>query len=44
VGWKFETFPRLFGRDDDGVTCRLTDDAWAASKFNKKGESWRMAA
>jgi hypothetical protein len=44
VGWKFEPFPRLYGRHEDGVTCRLTDDAWRESKFNKKGEAWRMVA
>jgi RimJ/RimL family protein N-acetyltransferase len=45
IGFKFEPFPRLYGRHEDGVTCRLTDDDWAASKFNKKGRaSWPIAA
>jgi hypothetical protein len=27
------TFPRLFGRHEDGVICSLTDDAWRAGKI-----------
>ena len=26
-------FPRLFGRDEDGVVWSLTDDAWKQSRF-----------
>lgn len=26
-------FPRLFGRNEDGVCWYLTDDAWKQSKF-----------
>lgn len=33
-----ETFiPRLFGRDVGGFIFTLTDDAWAASRFNRQG-------
>ena len=29
-GFMFVTLPRLYGRDEDGVMCMLTDDAYAA--------------
>jgi hypothetical protein len=35
-GFRFILFPRMFGRDRDGVVCRLTDDAWAANRFNRR--------
>ncbi len=28
--------PRLFGRDQDGVICCLTREAWEANSFNKR--------
>jgi RimJ/RimL family protein N-acetyltransferase len=27
--------PRLYGRDDDGVICTYTAEAWASSRFNR---------
>lgn len=35
-GYTFIKFPRLFGRDRDGVICHLTYEAWAANKFNRR--------
>jgi RimJ/RimL family protein N-acetyltransferase len=35
-GYDFIPFPRLFGRDRNGVICRLTREAWASNRFNKK--------
>jgi RimJ/RimL family protein N-acetyltransferase len=35
-GFRFILFPRMFGRERDGVVCRLTDDVWAANKFNRR--------
>jgi len=32
----FVLVPRLFGRDRDGVVATLTDDDWAANRFNKR--------
>jgi hypothetical protein len=29
------TVPRLYGREDDGVLCTYTAEAWAASRFNR---------
>jgi RimJ/RimL family protein N-acetyltransferase len=29
------TVPRLYGRDDDGVLCTFTAEAWAQSRFNR---------
>jgi len=34
-GYTFIPFPRLFGRDRDGVICHLTREAWQANKFNQ---------
>lgn len=31
-------FPRLFGRDEDGVVWHLTDDAWRQSRYYVKAE------
>jgi RimJ/RimL family protein N-acetyltransferase len=36
IGFMFVQAPRLYGRDEDGVLCLLTDDAWKASKFSKR--------
>ena len=37
--YSFIPFPRLFGRDRDGVICRLTYEDWTANKFNKRLET-----
>jgi len=34
-GYTFIPFPRLLGRERDGVICHLTREAWEASKFTK---------
>jgi hypothetical protein len=36
LGYSLIEFPRLFGRDKDGVICRLTDDAWRANKVFRR--------
>lgn len=38
--------PRLYGRDADGIVATLTDEAWAASKFNEvnHGQTPRASA
>jgi len=28
--------PRMYGRNDDGVLCTLTDDQWLDNKFSKR--------
>jgi RimJ/RimL family protein N-acetyltransferase len=33
LGYELAPMPRLYGREQDGVICWLTDDAWAASKL-----------
>jgi len=38
------TIPRLFGRDEDGVYCLLTVEAWTASRFNKPTATLEEAA
>lgn len=43
LGYMFVLAPREFGRDADGVSCRLTGEAWDASIFNTRLEN-RMAA
>lgn len=35
-GFDLIEVPRMFGRHRDGVLARLTDDAWAANKFNRR--------
>jgi hypothetical protein len=35
VGCMHVTIPRLFGRNEDGVYCLLTVEAWTSSRFNK---------
>lgn len=35
-GYKLHRMPRLFGRDRDGVICRLTYEDWIGNKFNKR--------
>lgn len=35
-GYTFIPFPRLFGRERDGVICHLTREAWEANKFNQR--------
>lgn len=35
-GYTFIPFPRLFGRDRDGVICHLTREAWESNKFNQR--------
>lgn len=32
LNFKFIRIPRLYGRDEDGMLCSLTDDDWKASK------------
>ena len=44
LGFKFYELPRLFGRDHDGVIATLTDDAWAASPFNRGEDVQEEAA
>ena len=44
IGFKFTVLERLFGRDHDGVVARLTDDAWAASPFNRGEDRIEEAA
>jgi RimJ/RimL family protein N-acetyltransferase len=34
-GFKSQVIPRLFGRHEDGILFRLTDDDWRSSKFNQ---------
>ena len=36
LGYAFIRFPRLFGRDRDGVICSLTDDAWRDSRIARR--------
>jgi hypothetical protein len=36
LGCKMSTVERLFGRDEDGIVATLTDDKWAANKFNAR--------
>jgi hypothetical protein len=36
AGFMFIPFPRLYGRQEDGVLCLLTDDDWKTNKFNKR--------
>jgi hypothetical protein len=36
LGYKFIEFPRLFGRDKDGVICRLTYEAWMENKICRR--------
>lgn len=38
LGYELIAFPRLFGREADGVLCRLTDDVWAANKIAQRLE------
>jgi len=35
-GYKFVDFPRMFGRNRDGVICRLTYEDWCENKHNKR--------
>ena len=35
-GYNFMLFPRLFGRERDGVIATLTVEDWAENKFNKR--------
>jgi hypothetical protein len=35
VGFTFTRVPRLFGRDQDGVICTLSDDDWYAGKLSR---------
>jgi RimJ/RimL family protein N-acetyltransferase len=35
-GYELIPFSRMFGRDRDGVICRLTREAWEENKFNKR--------
>jgi RimJ/RimL family protein N-acetyltransferase len=35
-GYNFVLFPRLFGRERDGVIATLTSEDWAANRFNKR--------
>ena len=35
-GYTFIPFPRLFGRERDGVICHLTREAWESNKFNRR--------
>jgi hypothetical protein len=34
--YTFIRVPRMLGRDEDGVLCCLTCEAWAANRFNKR--------
>ena len=34
--YTFIPFPRLFGRERDGVICHLTREAWEENKFNRR--------
>ena len=34
--YTFIKVPRMLGRDEDGVLCCLTYEAWAANRFNKR--------
>jgi hypothetical protein len=36
IGCMFVTIPRLYGRNENGVICLLTDDAWASNKVLKR--------
>jgi RimJ/RimL family protein N-acetyltransferase len=36
LNFNMTLIPRLFGRDDDGVYCTLTDDQWLDSKFSRR--------
>ena len=35
-GYTFIPFPRLFGRQRDGVICHLTREAWETNKFTQR--------
>ena len=35
-GYELTLFPRLYGRERDGMICRLTVERWAANKFNQQ--------
>jgi hypothetical protein len=35
-GYHFVRFPRMLGRDKDGVVCCLTYEAWANNRYNKR--------
>ena len=34
--YHFIAVPRMFGRDNDGVLCCLTREAWEANRFNRR--------
>jgi hypothetical protein len=34
--YSFIPVPRMFGREQDGVLCVLTYEAWCANKFNRR--------
>ena len=36
LGYELVGLPRIFGRDEDGVICYLTDDAWKANKITRR--------
>jgi RimJ/RimL family protein N-acetyltransferase len=36
LGYIFIGVPRWFGRDDDGVLCLLTDEAWRSNKITSR--------
>ena len=36
LGYELIFFPRLFGRNKDGMVCCLTDDAWRENKISKR--------
>jgi RimJ/RimL family protein N-acetyltransferase len=35
-GYRFVTLPRLFGREEDGVYCCLTEEDWRASRIIRR--------
>lgn len=36
IGYKFILFPRMYGRERDGVIARLTYEAWAANRIMRR--------
>lgn len=36
AGFTFIKIPRLFGRDEDGIFCRLTLEDWQENKLYKR--------
>jgi RimJ/RimL family protein N-acetyltransferase len=44
IGFGFDRIRRLYGRTEDGVIATMTDDDWAASRFNRGFDKLEEAA